>query len=94
MDKQLKADLTRVKQQQKQDAELADCYELGKRAAWDGLTVDDRPKYRKQNKVAAWLKGFIDTENEKQNKALSRSVDKAGILKLRSLVSQVLVKDL
>jgi ribosome modulation factor len=90
MDKQLKLELSEIKQQQKQDAELADCYELGKRAAWDGLSVDDCPRYRKQNKVSAWLKGFTDIEHEKQNKALQGNVNKQGIIKLKQVISQAL----
>ena len=70
--------------------DLAYCYELGKRAAWDNRTTDDCPRYRKQNKVSAWLKGFADAEQEKKAKSLQGNVNKEGIAKLKSIVQQSL----
>lgn len=83
---ELKLKAKEIKAREKQQEELNQCYELGKQAAWNNASVDSCPRYRKQNKIAAWLQGHADTEQEKQNMALSRQVDKAGIAKLKELI--------
>ncbi len=85
----LKSQVRELTAKRQIEQELADCYELGKRAAWDNRTIDDHPRYRKQNKIAAWLKGFADGKQEKEAKALQGNINKAGIAKLKSLVQQV-----
>ena len=74
------------------DRELNDCYELGKMAAWDNQAIDACPRYRKQNKAAAWLKGFADGQQDKELKALQGNVNREGITKLKALVNQALEK--
>lgn len=87
----LKERLKAIKTRQKEEAELATIYEQGQQAAWNNQSVDSCPKYRKQNKVAAWLKGHTDAEQEKQRQETSRQADKAGIAKLKILVKQALL---
>jgi len=87
---ELKAHLRALNAEHKAKTDLLSIYEQGKQTAHRGGSVDDKPHYRKQNKVAAWLKGFADGQREIENQKLSRDVDKAGIAKLKAIVKQAL----
>lgn len=90
---ELKALLTAKKAEIKAEEELRAIYELGQQTAHRGLSIDDMPHYRKQNKAAAWLKGFADAEQELKAKALQRNaIDKEGIAKLKQLVKEKLTE--
>ena len=87
---ELKAHIRALNAEHKAKTELLRIYELGKQSAYSGDSVDNKPHYRKQNKVAAWLKGFADGKREIDNQKLSCDVDKAGIAKLKAIVKQAL----
>lgn len=86
----LKEKFKAIKAKQKEEAELAAIYEQGQQAAWGNHSVDSCPKYRKQNKIAAWLKGHADAAQERQRQEESRQADKAGLAKLKAMVKQAL----
>jgi hypothetical protein len=86
----LKAEIKALNAQHKEKAKLVEIYELGKQSAHRGDSIDNKPAYRKQNRAAAWLKGFADGQREQQDKVLSRSMDKAGIAKLKAIVKDAL----
>ena len=75
------------------ELEIRTCYELGTRAAWNNQTIDQCPKYRKQNKAAAWLKGFTDAKLEIESKALQGNTNREGIAKLRAIIEQATGKN-
>lgn len=86
--KTLKAEIAALNAKDKAKTELLAIYELGKQSALNGDSIDNKPRYRKQNKVAAWLQGFADGKHEKEQRELNRSVDKAGIAKLKEIMQQ------
>lgn len=90
MNEDLKAQIKTLNAQHKAKEELMVIYEQGKQTAHRGASIDNMPRYRKQNKVAAWLKGFTVGQQELQNQKISRSVDKAGLAKLKEVIKQVL----
>lgn len=89
----LKAEVKALNAEHREKAKLIEIYELGKQSAHRGDSIDNKPAYRKQNRVAAWLKGFADGQHEQQEKILSRSADKAGIAKLKQVMKQALDKE-
>lgn len=86
----LNAQNNHLNAEHKAKEELTMIYEQGKQTALRGDSVDNMPHYRKQNKVAAWLKGFADGQREIEDQKLIRSVDKAGIAKLKGILNAVL----
>lgn len=77
----------------KEKADLISCYELGRQTAWNNKGIDDRPNYRKQNKLASWLKGHTDGEREKQQFNLSNEVDREGLRKLKAIILKSLAEN-
>lgn len=69
--------------------ELKIIYEQGKQTAHRGDSVDNMPRYRNQNKVAAWLKGFADGKQEQEAIALKNQINHAGIAKLKGILKDV-----
>ena len=93
MDTELKALLSNKKAEIKAAEEIQAIYELGQQAALRGRTIDDMPRYRKQNKAAAWLKGFTDAEQELRAKALIRKEKNVeGIEKIKAMARQILTE--
>lgn len=93
MDSELKAILSAKKADLRAKEELQAIYELGQQTALRGGSIDDIPRYRKQNKAAAWLKGFGDAKREQETRALQRNAtNKEGIAKLKALATEILKK--
>lgn len=85
----MRSEITALNRAQKAKAELTDIYELGRQTAHRGDSVDSRPAYRTQNKIAAWLKGFADGKQEQEDQALKNQINQAGIAKLKSILKDV-----
>lgn len=67
-------------------------YTEGYNAAWRGLTTDDMPKFKRQDRAALWLKGHADgLRSYTQHKELLQ-VNKPGLKTICDVMRDALAK--
>jgi hypothetical protein len=88
---EVKARIKAAKQDAAKAKDFNSHYEMGEMAAWRGESVDAMPKFKKQERVAAWLKGhaagLLAYEAHKlSQRPVDRDKLKSNLARIKSLV--------